>query len=476
MLPRAVPSRSAQRLVAAPQGSDRPGAPQRRRSRRRSSGDLADDRRRGGDHHRRRQQDRQGADPLAGAAALPLRPRTTRTQVGQGDGRLEGRATCIGQAPGSGSGRARAPAPASSRASTTTRPRSPSTSSRRWSSRISGCRSCSRKRSSAQEMKSTRALHRHAPHGADVEPRQAPHDHARTCAATPCRASPRFGGICERRPALQDLGADGRRREQRRRHRHARRLGLDGRVREVHHAQLLFLDGAFPAHRSTPTSRSSSSPTTPRRRRSTRRRSSTSARSGGTQASRRPTSWRSSIDRASATARALEHLPVPLLGRRQLGRRRQPALPRAGERRFWHVQMPSATARSSRAAVAVAEHADVGVRADRRPALRAGDDRRQRRRSTRRCGRSSRRPSAQDAAASGRPTMLIQDDWRARSEPGGDLGVALRSSGSTRTRSTSSWCRRRSCTSSAPTACRAASRTGRTAAPTSRSRRCTTMG
>ena len=62
------------------------------------------------------------------------------------------------------------------------------------------------------------------------------------------KGDPHFGDIQERRPALQDLGADDQVPVERRRHRHDGCLRLDGRVREVHRAQLLLLDGALPAH------------------------------------------------------------------------------------------------------------------------------------------------------------------------------------------------------------------------------------
>ncbi len=51
----------------------------------------------------------------------------------------------------------------------------------------------------------------------------------------------------ERRPALQDLGADDQIPVERRRDRHDGCFREHGRVREVHRAQLLLLDGALPA-------------------------------------------------------------------------------------------------------------------------------------------------------------------------------------------------------------------------------------
>ena len=76
------------------------------------------------------------------------------------------------------------------------------------------------------------------PHArADVQPRQAPHDPARTSGATPRTGEPRFARhhattTCASRPGSATIAP----RVERRRHRDAGRLRLDGRVREVHRA------------------------------------------------------------------------------------------------------------------------------------------------------------------------------------------------------------------------------------------------
>ena len=61
--------------------------------------------------------------------------------------------------------------------------------------------------------------------------------------------------------------------------------GIDGRVREVHRAQLLLLDGALPADEVQQRARSSSSATIPRRKEVTEEEFFTHGESGGTQVS-----------------------------------------------------------------------------------------------------------------------------------------------------------------------------------------------
>ena len=102
----------AERLVAAPQGADRPGAPQRA-GQGSDQGQPRRDRQPGVDHHLGRQEDRQGADPLAGAAALPLRSRPEEPRR-PGPGRARRSATCSARsrAASRARGRARASRPA----------------------------------------------------------------------------------------------------------------------------------------------------------------------------------------------------------------------------------------------------------------------------------------------------------------------------------------------------------------------------
>ena len=235
----------------------------------------------------RRQEDRQGADPLAGRVPLPLRSAAGSSTPARATATARS-ATWSARSRGQGKGQARAQA-------------GEEPGIDYYEAEITvdelaalifedlGLPFLEEKKQARDGVRGG-ALHRHPQDGPAGQPRQEAHDPGEP-EAQRRQGRRQLRRHQERRPALQDLGADDPVRVERRRHRHDGRLGLDGRVREVHRAQLLLLDGALPAHEVQQRARSSSSPTTPRPRKSTRRSSSTTARAAARRC-RRPTSWR----------------------------------------------------------------------------------------------------------------------------------------------------------------------------------------
>ena len=77
-------------------------------------------------------------------------------------------------------------------------------------------------------------------HGHHVQPGQAAHHPGEHQAQRPRRATPRFGDVTNDDLRFKTWEPDDPARVERRRHRDARRLGLDGRVREVHRRSFYF--------------------------------------------------------------------------------------------------------------------------------------------------------------------------------------------------------------------------------------------
>ena len=182
---------------------------------------------------------------------LPLSTTATTSSVGQGDGDIEGRrrarpGTAGGQGPGKGRRPASSPGVDYYEAEITRR--------RAGGADLRGPGPAEPRGEAASRRLESRdgALHRHPHAAASCPTSTSAARSARTSSAT--RAKGR-AALRRRAPtttcASRPGSSDDRARVERGGHRDDGRVGLDGRVREVHHAQLLLLDGALPAHAST---------------------------------------------------------------------------------------------------------------------------------------------------------------------------------------------------------------------------------
>ena len=322
-----------------------------RRSRRRSSKNLADIVSEEAIITVRRQEDRQGADPLAGGVPASASTTASSKHVGQGEGDSKV-GDVIGQAAtAQGQGRARA---AGRRAAGHRLLRGrdhASTSWPRWSSRTWGCRTWKTKRQQELESRDVR-FNDIRKHGAmsNLDKRRTilenlkrnARDGRRRASATCSNDDLRFKTWERGRPP----------RVERRGHRH------DGR-----------LAARWASSRSTSPAASTSgwcascAPSTsnvrdrlhhpPHRGEGGRRGDVLQPRRERRHArSRRPTSWRCEIIDERYPPERVEHLPVPLLGRRQLARGDNQLCVRAGAAAARARATSSATARSRRAAAA----------------------------------------------------------------------------------------------------------------------------
>ena len=241
----------------------------------------------------------QGPDPLARAAPLPLRPpqeQARRAGPGRLPGRRRHRPGRAGAGPGAGQAGRRRP-----RASTTTRPRSTLDELAALVFEDLGLPNLQQKQQQELEAETIRFTEIRK-HRASCPTSTSGARSWRTSSATPCtgeRPLRRTSRNDDLRFKTWDRRV--RARDQRRRHRHDGRLRLDGRVREVHHPQLLLLDGALPAHQVRQRRDRLHHP--PHRGQGGRRGGVLQPRRERRHArSRRPTSWRSTSSRSATTA------------------------------------------------------------------------------------------------------------------------------------------------------------------------------